>query len=132
LAAAVNYVGELERIFADIREHAERSKFVLAAYNGGHFHIRDAMALARKDGHNPQRWHDVEPYVLGLSRPEYYNDPVVRYGYMRGSETVDYVRKIHERWNGYRGVKTVRQVSGPQGVPQKAKRERKQKYKLSE
>ena len=132
IAAAVKYLGELERNFSDIREHAERTKFVLAAYNGGHFHIRDAMALARKDGRNPQRWHDVEPYVLGLSRPEYYNDPVVRYGYMRGSETVDYVRKIHERWNGYRGVKTVRQVSGPQGVPQKAKRERKQKYKLSE
>lgn len=132
IAAAVKYLGELEHNFADIREHAERTKFVLAAYNGGHFHIRDAMALARKDGRNPQRWHDVEPYVLGLSRPEYYNDPVVRYGYMRGSETVDYVRKIHERWNGYRGVKTVRQVSGPQGIPQKAKRERKQKYQLSE
>jgi len=132
IAAAVKYLGELERNFSDIREHSERTKFVLAAYNGGHFHIRDAMALAQKNGHNPHHWREVESYVLGLSKPQYYNDPVVRNGYMRGSETVDYVRKIHERWNGYRGVKTVRAVEGPSGIPQKAKRERKKKYQISE
>jgi len=132
IAAAVRYLAELERNFSDIREHSERTKFVLAAYNGGHFHIRDAMALARKHGRNDTRWHEVEPFVLGLSQPQYYNDPVVKNGYMRGSETVDYVRKIHDRWNGYRGVKTVRAISGPQGVPQKAKRERKEKYQISE
>jgi membrane-bound lytic murein transglycosylase F len=132
IAAAVRYLAELERSFSDIREHSERTKFMLAAYNGGHFHIRDAMALARKNGRNANHWHEVEPFVLGLSQPQYYNDPVVKNGYMRGSETVDYVRKIHERWNGYRGVKTVRSFSGPQGVPQKAKRERKKKYQISE
>ena len=130
IAAAVKYLGELEHNFADIRERTERTKFVLAAYNGGHFHIRDAMALAQKNGHNAQRWSEVEPYVLGLSQPQYYNDPVVKNGYMRGSETVDYVRKIHERWNGYRGVKTTRAAIGPSGVPQKAKRERKKKYQI--
>ena len=132
IAAAVRYLAELERNFSDIREHSERTKFVLAAYNGGHFHIRDAMALARKNGRNANSWREVEPFVLGLAQPQYYNDPVVKNGYMRGSETVDYVRKIHERWNGYRGVKTVRAISGPQGIPQKAKRERKKKYQISE
>ena len=132
IAAAVRYLAELERSFSDIRERSERTRFVLAAYNGGHFHIRDAMRLAQKNGRNPNHWHEVEPFVLGLSRPEYYNDPVVKNGYMRGSETVDYVRKIQERWNGYRGVKTIRSSVGPTGVPQKAKRERKKKYQLSE
>jgi membrane-bound lytic murein transglycosylase F len=132
IAAAVRYLAELERSFSDIREHAERTRFVLAAYNGGHFHIRDAMALARKHGRNPYHWHEVEPFVLGLSRPEFYNDPVVKNGYMRGSETVDYVRKIQERWNGYRGVKTVRSVAAPSGIPQKAKRERKKKFQVNE
>ena len=130
IAAAVRYLGELEHTFRDIGDRTERIKFVLAAYNGGHFHIRDAMALAQKNGRNPRRWGDVEPYVLGLSRPEYYNDPVVKYGYMRGSETTDYVRKIHERWNGYRGVKTIRAGFSPNTVPQKAKRERKKKYQV--
>ena len=90
------------------------------------------MALARKNGRNANSWREVEPFVLGLSQPQYYNDPVVKNGYMRGSETVDYVRKIHERWNGYRGVKTVRAISGPQGIPQKAKHERKKKYQIGE
>ena len=132
IAAAVRYLAELERNFSDIREHSERTKFVLAAYNGGHFHIRDAMALARKNGRNANSWREVESFVLGLSQPQYYNDPVVKNGYMRGSETVDYVRKIHERWNGYRGVKTVRTITGPQGIPQKAKHERKKKYQIGE
>lgn len=132
IAAAVRYLAELERSFSDIREHSERTRFVLAAYNGGHFHIRDAMALARKHGRNPYHWHEVEPFVLGLSRPEFYNDPVVKNGYMRGSETVDYVRKIQERWNGYRGVKTIRSSSAPTGIPQKAKRERKKKFQINE
>ncbi len=130
IAAAAKYLGELDRNFSDIPERSERTKFVLAAYNGGHFHIRDAMALARKHGKNAVHWREVEPYVLGLSKPEYYNDPVVKHGYMRGSETVDYVRKIHERWNGYRGVKTVRSSITVNGTPQKAKRERKKKYQI--
>ncbi len=130
IAAAARYLGELERNFSDIRERSERTKFVLAAYNGGHFHIRDAMALAKKNGKNAHRWHDVEAYVLGLSQAQYYNDPVVKYGYMRGSETVDYVRKIHERWNGYRGVKAPRTTFAPSASPQKATHARKKKYQI--
>lgn len=131
IAAAAKYLGELDRSFADIPDRSERIKFVLAAYNGGHFHIRDAMALARKNGRNAIHWREVEPYVLGLSKAEYYNDPVVKHGYMRGSETVDYVRKIQERWNGYRGVKTVRSTTSVSGTPQKAKRERNKKYQIN-
>ncbi len=132
IAAAAKYLGELEHNFSDIRERAERTKFVLAAYNGGHFHIRDAMALAQKNGKNPHRWGDVEGFVLGLARPQYYNDPVVKYGYMRGSETVDYVRKIHERWNGYRGVRNPRNGFAPNSAPQKATHKRKNKYQINE
>jgi len=130
IAAAVRYIAELEQSFSDIRDRAERTKFVLAAYNGGGYHIRDAMALARQNGRNEYFWRDVEPFVLGLSQPQYYNDPVVRNGYMRGSETVDYVRRIHERWNSYRGVKTIHPPSGPIGIPQKSKHERKKKYQI--
>ena len=130
IAAAARYLGQLDRPFSDISERSERIKFVLAAYNGGHFHIRDAMALATKNGKNAHRWGDVEPFVLGLSQPQYYNDPMVKNGYMRGSETVDYVRKIHERWNGYRGIRTVRNTFAPSAVPQKATHERKKKYQI--
>ena len=62
------------------------------------------MALTSKFGGNPRRWSHVAPYVLKLQQPQYYNDPVVRYGYMRGSETVDYVDRIRQRYAQYRGT----------------------------
>lgn len=104
ISAATRYIGELTTHFKDVPSLQERTLFVLAAYNGGFFHIRDAMALARKNGKNPNRWADVSPFVLKLREPDYYKDPVVKYGYMRGDETVDYVAKIRKRWNQYRGV----------------------------
>lgn len=101
--AGARYLRKLTSNFADIRDGNERIKFVLAAYNGGALHIRDAMALARKYGKNPYSWSDVSAYVLGLQSPQYYRDPVVKYGYMIGSETEGYVRSILERWQGYGG-----------------------------
>lgn len=101
--AAARYIVQLSRSFDDIRDPQERIKFVLASYNGGARHVRDAMALARKYGHNPSVWDDVAPYILGLQQPRYYRDPVVKYGYMIGSETANYVHDILERWRDYGG-----------------------------
>ena len=98
IEAAVRYLKELNQTFADIRPQSARIPYVLAAYNGGVNHIRDAMALARKYGKSDRVWRDVEPYVLLLSQPQYYNDPVVSSGYLRGSETHGYVRSIMDRW----------------------------------
>ncbi len=106
IAAAAKLIKELTQAFSDIRDPYERTNFVLASYNGGSHHVRDAMALAKRDGKNPHRWSDVSAYVLNLAKAQYYNDPIVKYGYMRGSETVDYVAKIRERHATYRGVKS--------------------------
>lgn len=126
IEAAARLIGQLERKFSDVDDRGERMNFVLAGYNGGYHHIRDAMALAERDGHDPHRWADVSRYVLLLSTPRYYQDPIVKYGYMRGSETVDYVRKIRSRWESYRGVRGGR--DGFTGTsPRKAKRQ-KQKF----
>ena len=128
IAAATKYIAELQRTFADIGDHYERTNFVLASYNGGAHHIRDAMALAKRDGKNPHRWSEVEHYVLRLAQPRYYNDPIVKYGYMRGSETVDYVAKIRQRYAGYQGVKSPHVGFHP-SKPRKAD-QRKKKYDL--
>lgn len=129
IAAAAKYLGQLEAKFADIKDRNERTDFVLASYNGGYHHIRDAMALAVRDGKNPHRWDDVSGYVLLLSDPRYYRDPIVKYGYMRGSETVDYVRRIRQRWMSYRGVRTSLQGTGGLIVPRKAVHSKK-KFKI--
>ena len=104
IAAAVRYISQIDAKFQDIPGRLERISFVLASYNGGYNHICDAMALARKYGKNPHCWNDVSGFVLRLSDSKFYNDPVVKYGYMRGSETHGYVQRILARWNEYRGV----------------------------
>lgn len=116
IGAAARYLHELTELFADIRDPRERINFVLAAYNGGHGHVRDAMTLARKHGHNPQRWEEVDPFILALASPAYYRDPAVRFGYLRGSETSGYVRSIRTRWNVYRGAAQPTPVARP-GMP---------------
>ena len=128
IAAAAKLIKELQQAFSDIREQYERTNFVLASYNGGSHHIRDAMALASRDGKNPHHWAEVAPYVLKLATPQYYNDPIVKYGYMRGSETVDYVEKIRGRHASYQGVKAPHIGFHP-SQPRKADK-RKNKYDL--
>lgn len=109
--AAVRYINELNMRFSDIRSIEERKLFILASYNGGFYHIRDAMALAKKNGKNPHKWLHVAEYVLKLSSPEYYNDPIVKYGYMRGNESVNYVSAIYSRWQKYLGVKGINTIA---------------------
>ena len=129
IAAAARYINELTGHFNDIPNREERIYFVLGAYNGGFFHIRDAMALAKKYGRNPHRWADVSEYVLKLSSSEYYTDPVVKHGYMRGSETVDYVARISDRWAQYRGMARGG-PSGSFGTMSPRRANRKNKYKI--
>ena len=59
IAAAAKLIKELNGAFSDIRDGYERINFILASYNGGSHHIRDAMALARRDGKDAHRWADV-------------------------------------------------------------------------
>uniref|UniRef100_UPI003FEE749C transglycosylase SLT domain-containing protein n=1 Tax=Prevotella sp. TaxID=59823 RepID=UPI003FEE749C len=132
--AAARYIAKLNGLFQDIRNPQQRQLFVLASYNGGHFHIRDAMALAKKNGRDPHQWNDVAEYVLKLETPQFYRDPIVKYGYMRGSETVNYVARIYDRWMKYRGVarghipNTGNATTPDMYMPQKAQKKR--KFKL--
>lgn len=102
IAAATRYLRELQGLFADVDNPQERLMFALAAYNGGYNHVRDAMALTKKNGGIWQRWSDVRHYILALSQPQYFRDPIVKNGYMRGTETASYVDMIMTRWSQYR------------------------------
>jgi len=128
IAAAAKYIAELTQHFNDVPGSEERQWFVLAAYNGGFFHIRDAMALARKHGRNPYSWAHVSEFVLKLSTPQYYRDPVVKHGYMRGTETVNYVARIRDRWSQYCGVAKGGSF-GPRTTPAPARATRKHRFK---
>ena len=101
---AVRYLQWLEgNYWADeIADPQERLKFILASYNAGAGHVMDAQRLAEKYGDDPKVWEDVAFWLLRLSEAEWYQDPIVRHGYCRGLEPVEYVSRILERFEHYR------------------------------
>jgi len=101
--AAVSYIRSLQRSFANVEDKNEQIKFILASYNAGIAHIYDAQALARKYDKNPYIWEDNVVECLKWKRlPEFYNDSVCKYGYFRGTETLNYVRHVIDRWEYYK------------------------------
>lgn len=102
IEAGTRYLKELEGELRAVADRTERKNLAMAAYNCGLNHLRDAMRLAERDGKDPHQWQDVRVYVLRLSEPRYYQDPLVQYGYMRGQETADYVDNIRERYKKYK------------------------------
>jgi membrane-bound lytic murein transglycosylase F len=88
-----------------IPDSIQRIKFALASYNCGYGHVRDAQRLAQKYGKDSLNWDNgVDFFMKNLSKSEYYNDPVVHYGYARGSEPYYYVRDIFERYRNYKTI----------------------------
>lgn len=78
-----------------VADSVDLIKFTLGSYNVGYGHIRDAQRLATKYGLNPNKWDDnVAEMLIKKSTSRYSKDPVVKYGYCRGVEPVDYVKTI--------------------------------------
>lgn len=107
IKAGVEFIKWLDIRFEKrgITDNNERVKFILASYNVGLGHILDARRLAEKEGKDPDRWeNNVDEYILKKSNPKYYKDPVVKYGYCRGSETYNYVTEILDRYEHYKNI----------------------------
>jgi len=104
--AGIKFIKWLDDRFRDeIPDEEERIKFILGAYNIGYGHIQDARRLAVKHDDDPNTWMgSVEEWLLKKSDPDFYSDPVVKYGYARGIETFNYVREILERYEHYKNI----------------------------
>ncbi|MEO1253345.1 MAG: transporter substrate-binding domain-containing protein [Bacteroidota bacterium] len=103
--AGTKHLQWLQRQWDDkIADPKERVKFVLASYNVGLGHLQDAVRLTEKYGGNTKSWHDVSEYLLKKSMSKYFNDPVVEFGYCRGSEPVDYVKNILDVYHSYQEI----------------------------
>ncbi|MGM0478096.1 MAG: transporter substrate-binding domain-containing protein [Bacteroidota bacterium] len=88
-----------------IPDSLQRLKFTIATYNAGRGHILDAQRLAKKYGKDPLVWDEnVEVFIQRLSQPKYYHDPKCYYGYLRGTETYNYVRDIFIRYDEYQSA----------------------------
>lgn len=98
--AGVKYLSWLRDQFETEVPNAERNWFSLAAYNAGWGHVWDARELASQFGLDRDRWFGhVERAMLALSNPKYYRS--ARYGYVQGSQPVDYVHAIRTRYEAY-------------------------------
>lgn len=103
VAGAVRFLKWLsERWSRRIPNESERLKFILASYNTGAGHVEDAQRLAEKYGGDPTSWDDVSYWLLQKSTQQYSADPVVKFGFCRGLEPVNYVSLILERFDHYK------------------------------
>jgi membrane-bound lytic murein transglycosylase F len=99
---ACRYLWKLDQRWKKIVPEPERQKFILASYNVGLGHVEDARRLAEKHGDDPDAWEDVAFWLIRKSKRAVYNDPVVRYGFARGTEPVAYVDLIFDRFEHYK------------------------------
>ena len=100
VAAGIQYLDWTRARFSNNIPLEERLFFALAAYNAGFGHVRDAQKLAKKMNLRSDKWFDnVEKAMLLLQQPKYYKN--TRFGYCRGSEPVNYVREIQQRYLSY-------------------------------
>lgn len=102
IRGGTKYLRQLWNRFEQIPDSVQRLKFTMAAYNCGYYHVVDAQALAHHKNLDPQVWDNhVEEMILALSYPKNYNQPFVKYGYVRGIEPQTYVKQIFERYAHY-------------------------------
>ena len=100
---AVKFLIWLEGFWRErVTNEGERLKFVLASYNAGAGHVQDAQRLTEKYGGNTQSWEDVSYWLLQESTQQYSADPVVKFGFCRGLEPVNYVSHILARFDRYK------------------------------
>jgi membrane-bound lytic murein transglycosylase F len=100
---AVKFLKWLQRYWEKrIPDENERLKFILASYNTGAGHVEDAQRLTEKYGGDQKKWDDVSYWLLQKSTQQYSSDPVVKFGFCRGLEPVNYVTNILERFDHYK------------------------------
>ncbi|MGB0430473.1 MAG: transporter substrate-binding domain-containing protein [Bacteroidia bacterium] len=96
----VNYLNNFWE--KEIPDSAARVPFVLASYNAGLGHVVDATRLAEKFGNPKDDWQYVSYFLKNKNHKRFYSDPVVKHGYCRGTEPVNYVKKITGRYEQYK------------------------------
>ncbi len=105
IRTGVEFLKWINSIFDEtVLDEQERIKFILASYNTGQGHVKDAMRLAEKYGEDKTLWDVTRKYLLKLSEEKYFLDPVVKYGYCRGDEPVNYVDQILDRYKHYKNI----------------------------
>lgn len=110
IGGAAKFLDKLDAIWrSSVPNKDQRLKFVLASYNAGPGHIKDAQRLAELHGLDSHRWDgSVERALLLLAKPRWFTLPEVKNGYCRAHETFWYVRDVVSAFGQYQGKKKKR------------------------
>ncbi len=92
IRGGVRHLRELYAFFDNAATEEDRLRIALAAYNVGQGHLLDARNLARRKGRDPEKWASLAETLPLLRDERYYRDAL--YGYCRGTEPVEYVRRV--------------------------------------
>lgn len=108
IRAGIFHLRSLYRYF-DEAAGDDRVQLTLAAYNAGLGRIRDAQAIAKYLGHNPNSWRDVKDALPLLSKRYYtlhrqiWPEGKPRSGYFRNyRQTTIYVENIMQFYGDYK------------------------------
>lgn len=103
IEAGVKYLRHLDHMFDQARGD-DRLGLILAAYNMGPAHVRDAQWLAQYYGYDPNRWRLSMDRILPLLE-----EPIIHKalpaGYAQGRATVSYVERVLKRFRQYQREK---------------------------
>jgi len=91
------YLNILKASLSERIQEPDRSWMSLAAYNIGLGHLEDARVITESLGDNPHLWLDVEKHLPKLSQKDWYKN--TKYGYARGHEPVEFVRRIRRYYD---------------------------------
>nr|WP_239552527.1 membrane-bound lytic murein transglycosylase MltF [Oceanisphaera litoralis] len=94
IRGGARYLASLMDRLPDAIPEDERIWFALAAYNIGLGHLLDARRLTRLRDQDPDSWTAVKENLPLLHQPKWYSK--TRYGYARGRETQQFVKKIRQ------------------------------------
>ncbi len=79
-----------------------RLAFALATYNAGMGHMADARRLTVDRNRDPNNWDHVAESLLLLMQPRFFQN--ARFGFVRGTEPVNYVKEIKRRYQVYQNM----------------------------
>ncbi|MBW1738822.1 MAG: transporter substrate-binding domain-containing protein, partial [Deltaproteobacteria bacterium] len=91
IMGGVKYIDRLYKGWSDAND-PDRLLITIASYNVGRGHILDAREIALEKGLDPNSWSDLKEILPLLRYAKYYKKS--RYGYCRGTEPVNYVKRI--------------------------------------
>jgi len=97
IMGGAKYLNILKESLPEKIKEPDRSWMSLAAYNVGLGHLEDARVITESLGDNPNLWLDVERHLPKLSQKIWYKK--TKYGYARGHEPVEFVRRIRRYYD---------------------------------